>query len=65
LVNALSRRASFGRPLLAQIGAQKSVRKSDVGLAGTSHPISQSGREIIQSCFEQPHNDIGKFIFNK
>ncbi|KAF7632137.1 hypothetical protein Mgra_00008449 [Meloidogyne graminicola] len=65
LVNALSRRASLGRPLLAQIGAQKSVRKSDAGLALPSNPISASGREIIQLCFEQPHKDIGARICSR
>uniref|UniRef100_A0A1I8BR22 GLOBIN domain-containing protein n=1 Tax=Meloidogyne hapla TaxID=6305 RepID=A0A1I8BR22_MELHA len=65
LVNALSRRASLGRPLLAQLGAQKSIRKSDAGLAVPSNPISASGREIIQLCFEQPHNDIGARICSR
>ncbi|CAK5120376.1 unnamed protein product [Meloidogyne enterolobii] len=65
LVNAISRRASVGRPLLAQLGAQKSIRKSDAGLAGPSNPISASGREIIQLCFDQPHNDIGARICSR
>jgi hypothetical protein len=57
------RRASQGRPLMSQVGRQKSIRKSDAGLmlaASANNPINALGREIIQFCFEQPHNEIGK-----
>lgn len=40
---------------------QRSVRKSEV----QGHPISASGREIIQFCFENAHPDIGFRICNR
>ena len=58
--NLLARRASQGKPLLAQMGRQKSVRRSDAGLPALHNPINALGREIIQFCFEQPHNEIGR-----
>lgn len=45
------------------ISRQKSLRgRSERPSISPNHPLSPSAREIIQSCFDNPHQDIGNRI---